>query len=77
MENVITYLKALSSGIGKQDVDTTLSFYSIAQRELETEAEQEAFRFGALAMFADVGKMRLRRVYYTHKFKKALKQLRK
>lgn len=77
MENVITYLKALSSGIGKQDVDTTMSFYSIAHRELDSAAEQEAFRFGALAVFADVGKMRLRRVYYTHKSKKALKQLRK
>ncbi|GIN58090.1 hypothetical protein J8TS2_24090 [Lederbergia ruris] len=76
MNNVITNLEALASGIGKQDADTTASFYHIAsQRLLETEAERNAFRYGALAMFADVSNQRLRAAYYRRKFGQAIKRI--
>ena len=75
MTNVIINLEALASGIGKQDENTTMSFYAIAHNQLETKQEREAFRLGALAMFADVGNMRIRAAYYRRKFKKAIEQL--
>lgn len=78
MQEVLTNLEALASGIGKQDADTMYSFYSIANtRLLETEAEREAFRLGALAMFADAAGYKLRAAYYRRKFKKAMKVLQK
>ncbi|MDY0409969.1 hypothetical protein ACFFIS_04735 [Virgibacillus soli] len=76
MDNVITYLKALASGIGKQDEDTMYSFYAIAHNQLKTQAEREAFRYGTLAMLADVGKMRIRAALYRRKFRKAMDKLR-
>lgn len=75
MTKIMSNLKALASGIGKQDVDTIVSFYAIAHNQLETEAEQEVFRLGALAMFADVGKMPLKALYYRRKFRKAIRRL--
>ena len=76
MTNVLTNLEALASGIGKQDVDTAFSFYAIAsERLLETDAEREAFRLGALAMFADVAGFKIRAAYYRRKFKRAIKAL--
>ena len=75
MTNVLISLEALASGIGKQDVDAAYSFYAIAYNQLETEQEREAFRWGALAVFADVGKMRIRAAYYRRQFAKAIEQL--
>ena len=75
MNNVLISLEALASGIGKQDENTTMSFYAIAHNQLKTKQEREAFRWGALAVFADVGKMRIRAAYYRRKFKKAIEQL--
>lgn len=75
---VMINLEALASGIGRQDVDTACSFYTIARdRLLESEEEREAFRYGALAMFADAGKMRVKAAYYRRKFNKAMNQLQK
>lgn len=76
MTEVLTNLKALASGIGKQDADTAFSFYVAAsQRLLETEEQREAFRLGALALFADVAGYKIRAAYYRHKFKKAMERL--
>ena len=75
MTNVLISLEALASGIGKQGVDAAYSFYAIAHNQLETKQEREAFRYAALALFADVGKMRIRAAYYRRKFKKAIEQL--
>lgn len=75
MHDVMRYLEALASGIGYQDDETLYSFYAAASNQLETEAEREAFRLGALALTADVAGMRLRNWYYTRKFKKAMKNL--
>ena len=76
MREVLTNLEALAAGMGKQDVDTMLSFYSIANaRLLETEEQREAFRLGALAMMADAAGYKLRAAYYRRKFKKAMKEL--
>lgn len=75
MADVLTYLQALAGGIGKQDEDITFSFYANAHNLLKTREQQEAFMYGALAMFADIGKMRLRAFYYRHKFKKAMEKL--
>ncbi|MBM7717248.1 hypothetical protein JOC94_004273 [Bacillus thermophilus] len=75
MNSVMINLEALASGIGKQGVNPAVSFYHIAHNQLQTDEERQAFRLGALAMFADVGKMRLRRAYYTHQFRKAMKKL--
>lgn len=76
MQEVLTNLEALASGIGKQDADTMYSFYAIANaRLLETEAQREAFRYGALAMFADAAGYKIRAAYYRRKFKKAMKQI--
>lgn len=76
MTNVMVNLEALASGIGKQDADTMYNFYSIANaRLLETEAQREAFRLGALAMFADAAGYKLRAAYYRRKFKQAMKRL--
>lgn len=69
------YFKAVVSGIGKQDIDTFLSFYYFARSQLKTEAERQALRFGTLAMIADYCKFPLRRAYYTFKFKRALKRI--
>lgn len=78
MREVLTNLEALAAGIGKQDVDTMLSFYAIANaRLLETEEQREAFRLGALAMFADAAGYNLRAAYYRRKFKRAMKALQK
>ena len=78
MQEVLANLEALASGIGKQDVDTAFSFYAIAsERLLETDAEREAFRLGALAMFADAAGYKIRAAYYRRKFKKAMKALQK
>lgn len=73
MNDVLRYLEALSTGIGYQDDETLYSFYVAASNRLETKAEREAFRLGALALTADVAGMRLRSWYYTLKFKKAMK----
>lgn len=76
MREVLANLEALAAGMGKQDVDTMLSFYSIANaRLLETEEQREAFRLGALAMFADAAGYKIRAAYYRYKFKKAIKAL--
>lgn len=75
MENVIKYLEALTSGIGKQDEEITMNFYHISLSQLDTAEEKEAFKQGSLAVFAEAGKMRFRRMWYTRKYKKALKQL--
>lgn len=76
MTNVLTNLEALAAGMGKQDVDTMYNFYSIAsERLLKTEAQREAFRLGALAMFADAAGYKIRAAYYRRKFKKAMKEL--
>ena len=76
MREVLTNLEALAAGMGKQDVDTAFSFYTIAsERLLETEEQREAFRYGALAMFADAAGYKLRAAYYRRKFKKAIKAL--
>lgn len=69
------YLKAIASGIGKQDEETFLSFYYFARSQLKTEAERHALRFGTLAMIADYCKFPLRRAYYYFKFKRALKRI--
>lgn len=70
-----TYLNAIASGVGMQDIDTFLSFYYFARSQLKTEAERQALRYGTLAMIADYCKFRLRRAYYTFKFKQALKRI--
>lgn len=75
MNNVLTNLEALASGVGKQDVDTSISFYNIVSNQLETQEEREAFRLGALAIFADVGNMRIRAWYYRRKFQRAMERL--
>lgn len=76
MTNVLTNLEALASGVGKQDEDMLFNFYTIAsERLLETDAEREAFRLGALAMFADVAGYKIRAAYYRRKFKQAMKRL--
>mgnify|MGYP001210659049 FL=1 len=76
MREVLTNLEALAAGMGKQDVDTMLSFYSIANaRLLKTEEQRQAFRYGALAMFADAAGYKIRAAYYRRKFKKAIKAL--
>lgn len=76
MQEVLANLEALASGIGKQDADVMFSFYAIANaRLLETEEQREAFRLGALAMFADAAGYKLRAAYYRRKFYKALKRL--
>lgn len=75
MTNVLTNLEALASGIGKQDADTAYSFYAIAHNQLESKEEREAFRFGALALYAEAAKMRIRAAYYQNKFKKAMLKL--
>lgn len=76
MQEVLTNLEALAAGMGKQDADTMYSFYSIANaRLLKTEEEREAFRLGALAMFADAAGYKLRAAYYRRKFKRAMKRL--
>ena len=78
MQEVLANLEALAAGIGKQDADTMYSFYSIANaRLLETEAQREAFRLGALAMMADAAGYKLRAAYYRRKFYKAMKALQK
>ena len=78
MREVLTNLEALASGIGKQDADTMYSFYTIANaRLLETEEQRQAFRYGALAMFADAAGYKLRAAYYRRKFKRAMKALQK
>lgn len=75
MNDVLRYLEALASGVGYQDDETLYSFYVAASNQLETNAEREAFRLGALALTADVADLRLRSWYYTRKFKKAMKNL--
>lgn len=76
MTNVLTNLEALAAGMGKQDADTMYSFYAIANaRLLETEEQREAFRYGALAMFADAAGYKIRAAYYRRKFKQAMKRL--
>lgn len=77
MTNAVTVnLEALASGIGKQDVDTAYSFYTIARnRLLETEAEREAFKLGSLAMMAEAAGYTIRAAYYRRKFNKAMEQL--
>lgn len=75
MSQVEMYLKAIASGLGKQDEETFLSFYDFARSQLKTEAERQALRYGTLAMIADYCKFPLRRAYYTFKFKRALKRI--
>ena len=76
MREVLTNLEALAAGMGKQSADMMYNFYAIANaRLLETEEQREAFRLGALAMFADAAGYKLRAVYYRRKFKKAIKAL--
>lgn len=78
MREVLINLEALASGIGKQDADTMYSFYAIANaRLLETEEQRQAFRLGALAMFADAAGYKIRAAYYRRKFKQAMKALQK
>ena len=78
MINVMINLDALASGIGKQDADMLFNFYWIAsERLLETQEEREAFRLGALAMFADEAGYKIRAAYYRRKFCKAVEKLRK
>ena len=69
------YLNAIASGVGKQDIDTFLSFYYFARSQLKAEAERQALRYGTLAMIADYCKFPLRRAFYTFKFKRALKRI--
>ena len=76
MREVLSNLEALAAGIGKQDEDMLFNFYAIANtRLLETEEQREAFRYGALAMFADAAGYKLRAAYYRRKFRQALKRL--
>lgn len=76
MTNVLTNLEALAAGMGKQSADMMYNFYAIANaRLLKTEAQREAFRLGALAMFADVAGYKIRAAYYRRKFKQAMKRL--
>lgn len=78
MQEVLTNLEALASGVGKQDEDMLFNFYTIAsERLLETEEQREAFRLGALAMFADAAGYKIRAAYYRRKFKQAMKVLQK
>ena len=75
---VMINLEALASGIGKQTADAAYSFYNIASdRLLETEEERKAFRYGALAMYAEAAGYTIRAVYYRRKFNKAMNQLQK
>lgn len=75
LNDIITYLEAFASGVGRQPVENSYSFYAIAHNQLKTQEEREALKYGVLAVCADVGKMRLRRWYYTYRFKKAIEQL--
>lgn len=75
---VMINLEALASGIGRQDADMACSFYAAARdRLLETEEEREAFRYGALAMYAEAAGYTIRAAYYRSKFNKAMNQLQK
>lgn len=76
MENVLECLKALGSGVGKQDICVVESFYNIAQqRILQTDVERESFKLGSLAIMADAAGYKMRTAYYRYKFKQALKEL--
>lgn len=75
MIKVLDALEALSSGIERQEEGITLSFYHNMMDQFETAEEKEAFHQGSLAMTADAGNLRIRRLYHTFKFRRAMKKL--
>lgn len=75
MNNVIEWLEAYASGIGKQEPEITESFYNIAMHQLETQAERKAFHYGAVAITAAVAKKRIRAWWYERKCIKAMNEL--
>jgi len=75
IDNVITNLNTLAPGIDTQDADFIVNFYNFLYNGLKTDEEREAFKLGSLAVFAEAGKFRIRSVYYTFLFKRAVKRL--
>lgn len=75
INEVITYLRAFASGLGRQPADISYSFYAVAYNEMGTQEQRDALRYGALAVSADIAKKRLQRLWYTRKFRKAIEQL--
>lgn len=75
MEKVKTNLKAIADAIEQNDEVRTKMFYDLAMEQFDTEEEREAFKQGSLAMFADAGKMRFRRLYRTIRFRRTMKRL--
>ena len=76
-ENVLKYLEAFASGIGKQSEEISISFYEIGMNQMDTHEQREAFRLGSLAVLTGVSNMRIRHSWYTHKFKKAINKIKR
>lgn len=76
MNNVIIGLNAIASTIDKGNTEQeVVKMYEIAYGQLKSSKEKKALKFGMLAVMADIGRMRIRRWYYTRKFKKAMEAL--
>lgn len=73
--NVTMRLKAVADSMVTGDTKAVYNIYDMAMNQLATSGEKEAFKYGALAIFSDVGNMKIRRLWHTHQFRKALRSL--
>ena len=77
MDEVLSYLKAISGMIGKHDAETVERFYMHADANLSDKDARKALNYGSLAMVADAYRMPLKRAYYARLFRRAIRKLKK
>ena len=76
MNNVIEGLKAIASTIdNSKDEQSIVNMYEIASNQMESDEQAQALKYGTLALLSDVGKKRIKRLYYYRKFAKSIKKL--
>lgn len=76
MNDVLRGLEMIADTFDKQqDEDAIIEMYNLVEDTLTTEEQKEALYYGALTLFAIIGKMRVKERHHAKEFRKALRKL--